>query len=171
MQDGSRFDLAHVCGAQGLLLGTKRRFWCAVCSKVRPKRQRPSVTASPAGAPRRIVASTHCSILVGVRDVPCHPRGPGGHCLVGPMTSAPTRHDPTEGEKGVESGAPRRPKPTRIALNSRAMHRISKATTRHRWTTEPPGARPEVGRWIAVVSRYYLTLVNGLIGPSRRFEK
>jgi len=76
VQNGSRFDLAHVCRPKCVLLRTKCCFWPAVCSPMRPEPQGSNVAPST-GASRRVVPSAHASILPGIGHPPCQGGDPG----------------------------------------------------------------------------------------------
>jgi len=99
VHDGPRLDLSHVCRASCIFLGTKDCLWCPVCPPVRPEGEGSSVAEPAPGASRSILPSTHGYILVG--DHCAHVTAEAYKVLpVQTSQRAPTRPDPTEGEKG-----------------------------------------------------------------------
>ncbi len=124
VQDDPRFDLAHICRPERVGLGAKNGLWGPIRPPMRSKRQGSSSTGAASGASRPVLPSTHRPILAGDYCLHCSRRALSGGAPGDPFPKCPDAPRSDGGGKGVESGAPGRLKPTRIAPGKRTMHRI-----------------------------------------------
>jgi hypothetical protein len=100
VQDDPRFDLSHICRPERVGLGAKNGLWGPIRPPMRSKRRGSSSTGAAPGASRPVLPSTHRPILAGVSCLHCSRHALSGEPPGDPCQRAPTRPDPTEGEKG-----------------------------------------------------------------------
>ena len=127
IQDDPGFNLPDVGRFQRVLLGPKDGFWRTICPPMGSKGQSARVAPPTVLASRSIVAPAH-TLHFDRESMPPRPLGGVGerHNRCRATDAVLTRPDAPRsdgGGKGVESGAPGRMKPTRIAPRGRMMEK------------------------------------------------